>query len=200
MASRTEIANLALGHFGQSRITDINQQSPGAEAVRDCWNTARDATLRAHHWNFATEEAVLTKLAAAPLFNWSSQYALPGDYRRLISVNGVLAGTRDCPFEVRGQKLMSNEAKAEIVYVRNVEECELWDPDFVVAFSFQLAELVAPRLSKDSGFAARLSARKMDAGLTAMLSDSTETMPHVRKATEGSEYLLARAGLHPDIG
>ena len=200
MASRTEIANLALGHFGQSRITDISQNSPSAEAVRDCWTIARDATLRAHHWNFATARAELSALATAPLFEWSYQYPLPADYRRLVSVNDILAGTRDCPFVVEGSLLLSDEATAKIVYVKNVEAPESWDSEFVMAFSFQLAELIAPRLSNDGGYAARIAERKQGAGITAMVSDATETRPLVRKATEGSEYFAARAGWHPDIG
>lgn len=200
MASQTEIANLALGHFGQSRITDITQNSPAAEAVRDCWSIARDATLRAHHWNFATARAALGPLAEAPLFEFSHQYLLPADYRRLVSVNDIAAGTRDCPFVVEGGLLLTNENTCRMVYVRNVLETERWDSDFVVAFSFQLAELVAPRLSNDGGYAARIAQRRELAGLTAMLSDATETRPLVRRAAEGSEYLQARAGWHPDIG
>lgn len=197
MASRTEIANLALGHFGQSRITDIGQDSPSAEAIRDCWNIARDSVLRAHHWNFATAEAVLSELADAPLVGWTHQFALPADFRRLISYNGVLAGTRDTDFSVRGGKLVSNSATAEIEYVKNVPECEAWDPDFVMAFSFALAELVAPRLSLDGGMSARLAQRKMDAGLTAMVSDATESRPNVRNALDGSLYAAAREGFEP---
>jgi len=200
MASRTEIANLALGHFGQSRITDISQNSPAAEAVRDCWNLARDATLRAHHWNFATARAELAPLAAGPLFEWSHQFPLPPDYRRLVTVNEVAAGTRDCPFVVEGGRILSNEAECRVVYVKNVEATELWDADFVAAFSFQLAELTAPRLSNDGGYAARIAQRKELAGMTAMLSDAVETRPLVRRAAEGSEYLSARAGVHPEIG
>ena len=200
MASRTEIANLALGHLGQSRIVDLSQNSPAAEALRDCWAPAREATLRAHHWNFATARTTLAPLAEAPAFEWSYQYPLPADYCRLVSVNEVLAGTRDCPFVVEGGRLLSHEANARVVYVRNVEATELWDADFVLAFSFQLAELAAPRLSNDGGQAARIALRKQEAGLTAMLSDATETRPLVRRASEGSEYLAARAGWHREIG
>ncbi|HEX2749395.1 MAG TPA: hypothetical protein VHM91_15405 [Verrucomicrobiales bacterium] len=200
MASQTEIANLALGHFGQSRITSFGQDHPGAEAVRDCWDFARDAVLRAHHWNFATAEAVLTEIASAPLVGWARQFALPADFRRLVSCNGVPAGTRDTEFSIRGNVLVTNDAEAKVEYVRNVTACEEWDPDFVLAFSFQLAELIAPRLSLDGGMSARLAQRKQDAGLTAMVSDATDSRPNVRKAQEGSGYLQARAGWDAEIG
>lgn len=203
MASRTEIANLALGHFGQSRIAEIGQSSPAAEAIRDCWDLARDAALRAHHWNFATsDDTPLTALAeTAPTGSaYAYRYALPADFRRLVSVNGIEAGVRDCPFTVRGRKLLSNESTALIIYVRDVPETELWDAAFVMAFSFELAELVAPRITTDGGAAAMLAQRKAAYAENAGVADAVESRPLVRKAEDGSAYMDARHGLHPDIG
>jgi len=200
VASRTDIANLALGHFGQYRITDIDQNDPSAEACRDCWQIAADSTFRAHHWNFATADAVLVELEAKPLVGWSRQFVLPGDFRRLVSCNGVLAGTRDTAFAVRGQMLVTDAAKAEIEYVRYVPETDLWDGAFVEAFSFALAELIAPRLTLSPESAARLAERKRNSALTALTSDAVETRPPVRRAEDGSRYAAARWGLDPDIG
>jgi hypothetical protein len=57
--------------------------------------------------------------------------------------------------------------------------------------------MVAPRLSLDGGMSARLAQRKQDAGITAMVSDATESRPNVRKAQDGSEYAAAREGWEP---
>lgn len=200
MASRTEIANLALGHFGQYRITDIDERSPTAEAVRDCWTICRDSILRAHHWNFATTPAVLTKLSTPPAFGWTAQWQLPSDFLKMVTVNGVYSGTRDTEFTVRGTVLLNNDSKAEIEYIRIVPECELWDPNFVEAFALKLAETVAPRLSLSGTQAESLARRTENAGLLASHSDAVDSRPHVRRAEDGSRYQAARAGLDPDIG
>ena len=196
MAGKTHIANLALGHFGQSRIDDLDQDSPSALALRDVWDIARDAVLRAHNWNFATTDATLTQLAAVPLAGgWAHQYQLPADYRRLISCNGILAGTRDCPFAVWARNvLVSNEDPVVIEYVQNVPETALWDPTFVEAFSFKLAELASPRLTLSPEMAKSFAARKDEYARLAMHSGAVESQPLVRKAQEGSAYLAARRG------
>jgi len=200
MASRTEIANLALGHFGQYRIDDIDERTPTAEAVRDCWTICRDSTLRAHHWNFATTAAVLSQLATAPLFGWAYQWALPADFLKLVSCNGVLSGTRDTEFTIRGGVLLTNEQLAQVEYVQIVTACELWDPQFVQAFAIKLAEMVAPRLSLSSSAAEQLSARADKAGVDAAHSDAVDSRPNVRRAEEGSRYQAARYGYDLDIG
>lgn len=200
MASRTTIANLALGHFGQYRIDDIDERSPTAEAVRDCWDICRDSVLRAHHWNFATAIAVLAQLATAPVFGWTYQWTLPSDFLKLVSCNDVYSGTRDTEFTVRGAVLCTMEQKAEIEYVQRVTACELWDPQFVEAFALKLAEMVAPRLSLSGGKAADLADRARRAGASAAHSDAIDSRPHVRRAEDGSRYQQAIRGLDPDIG
>lgn len=200
MASRTEIANLALGHFGQYRIDDIDERSPTAEAVRDCWNICRDSTLRAHHWNFATTPAVLSQLAAPPLFGWTYQWQLPADFLKMVVCNGVYSGTRDTEFTVRGRTLLTNENRAEIEYVQVVAACELWDPQFVTAFALSLAQLVAPRLSLSTNAAENLARRAEQSGQMAAHSDAVDSRPHVRRAEDGSRYQAAVQGWDYDIG
>ena len=199
-ASRTEIANLALGHFGQYRIDDIDERNPTAEAVRDCWSICRDATLRAHQWNFATEAAILAQVLPVPLFNWSFQWALPANFLKLISCNGVLSGTRDTEFTIRGPRLLTFEEKAEIEYIKVVVATELWDPQFVEAFAMKLAEMVAPRLSLSSSQADRLAQRAEQSGLAAAHSDAVDSRPLVRRAEDGSRYYAAINGWDADIG
>lgn len=200
MASRTAIANLALGHFGQYRIDDIDERSPSAEAVRDCWDMCRDNALRSFHWNFATHAAVLTLLSAPPLFGWPYQFQLPADFLKLVSCNGVYSGTHDTEFTVRGQALLTRTALAQIEYVRVVAETEKWDPQFVTAFALKLAEMIAPRLSLSVGAAEKFSQRAESAGMDAAHSDAVDARPHVRRAEDGSRYQSAVCGWDADIG
>ena len=200
MASRTAIANLALGHFGQYRIDDLDEPSPTAEAVRDCWDICRDATLRANQWNFATAIARLNQLATVPIFGWAFQWQLPPDFLKLVSCNSVLSGTRDTEFTIRGQTLLTNDKQADIEYIKIIRETELWDPQFVTAFALALAEMVAPRLTLSTNAAAQFAERAQNAGMQAAHSDAVDSRPLVRRAEEGSRYLAARNGWDPEIG
>lgn len=190
MASRTEIANAALGHLGQSRIADIDQHDPSAIAVRDAWNITRDKCLRLAPWSFAQADASLSKVVRPAVREWPYAWQLPADYIQLTKCNGIFSGVSDTPFTVRGPYLLTKADEAEIVYTFRVEQTELWDAIFVDAFSFALAEAIAPRLTSDSGEA--LAARKQRSGLDAMLATAIETRPQVIRASEGDQ-----SGYHP---
>lgn len=203
MSNQTAIANLALRRFGQSRITSINQSSPAAIAIRDVWDNARKAALRAHHWNFATKQAELTASATTPAFKWAYAYPLPSDYLRLISCNCIPAGTSVTYFDIQNGAaygsdrgvLVSNYSDAKIEYVADVVEFETWDEQFVEAFSYKLAEMVCPALLSDGGAASVTMAQKgFLAVLAAMASDAIESKPRVVTAVQGSQYVAARLG------
>lgn len=196
--NQTEIANLALRKIGQARITDINQGSNEAELILDSWTNARQTLLRLHPWNFALRQAQLTASSTTPLFHWRFSYPLPSGYMRLVSNNGIYAGTKLPCWEVAGGAILSNESKAEIVYVFDEDNCALWDSQFVEAFSFQIAAMIAPSLLKDAGSSAALMMQnKLNALLLAMSDNKSETKPHVVSALQGSAYQAARCAPAP---
>ncbi len=196
--NQTEIANLALRKIGQARITDINQGSNEAELILDSWTNARETILRLHAWNFALKQAQLTVSATTPLFHWRFAYPLPSDYMRLVSNNGIYAGTKLPCWEVAGGAILSNESKAEIVYVRNEANEALWDSQFCEAFSFQIAAMIAPSLLKDAGSSAALMMQnKLNSLLLAMSDNKSETKPQVVTALQGSAYQAARCAPAP---
>ena len=192
MASKTDIANLALGHFGEYRIVDFLENSPSAEACRDAWDLTRQSVLRSHNWSFAMDDDLLTRLVEAPKARWKYKFALPADYMRLVSCNGVLAGTSDVPFSVRGNTLVSNSVSALIEYIKDVPETEFWDPAFAKAFTFELAEMVAPKLTQSIDIVGKIRQLKVASGMDAMLASAVESRPQIRTAVEGSAYLAAR--------
>lgn len=205
MASQTEIANLSLRRFAQSRITDINENSPTAVVIRDVWENARRAALRSHHWNFAIRPAVLTASANMPLFKWRFAYPLPANYLRLVACNCVPCGTKVTAYEIKqgtaapgdesSQRLSlySNWSEAKIEYVADIPECELWDDQFVEAFSYKLAALVAPAIMNDGAqTAVTMLNGEFQSLLKAMSSDNIESKPYKVGALQGSAYQMVR--------
>lgn len=196
--NQTEIANLALRKIGQARIVDFNATSNEAELIRDSWTNARQTSLRAAPWNFALKQAQLTASSTTPLFHWRFSYPLPADYMRLVSNNGILAGTKLPCWEVASGAVFSNESKADIVYVRDEENTSLWDSQFCEAIAFQLAAMIAPSLLADGGSAAALMMQaKFSSMMLAMLDNKSETAPKVVNGLQGSAYQAARCAPAP---
>ncbi len=195
---------MALAHFSQSRIVDINQTTGdgavAAECCRDFFENCRKSTLRGASWNFSVAMAELTASATDPIFQWAKQFPLPSDYLRMISVNGRLSGTSLCEHEIQGQMLLTNFAVAKIIYVKDTPLTGTWPEDFCLSFSYKLAGMVAPRLMADGGAAAvAMMQNYFAASLPALQSDKAESKPEVVSALRGSAYQAARCLPGPGV-
>ena len=73
MASKTEIANLALSHLGVGKeIGNLDtEKTEEAVAMRRFYESARDATLRDFPWPFATRMVALALVASPPTQWWT---------------------------------------------------------------------------------------------------------------------------------
>jgi hypothetical protein len=187
----TEIANMALGHLGTSRIADFEENSPAAENVRRFWTVCRRTALREWDWNFATARLALSAVANPPA-GVAKAYTLPGDYLRLIELNGVAAGTGLATFEVERGLLITNEDPVVIKYIRDEETASLWDDSFAVFLSYRLAAAIAPSLSAQPSLAEAMQASAANALNIAKGLDAVEAMPRVLRGPKTSGYYLSR--------
>lgn len=147
MPSRVDIANYALGQVGGQSITNFDDDSREARAVKLLYDSVRDAVLRSHPWNFAVKRATLARLTETPPFTWSYYYQLPDDYLRLLEFNPE---TRD-PYKIEGRRIATNAGEAKIVYVARVTDETQFDPLFVQAFATRLAIELAQTLGNVQG-------------------------------------------------
>lgn len=139
MASKTEVANVALAMLGANPLTDVDtEQSVIARRIRQVYNTLRDDALRAHPWNFAIKRIALTKLDTAPAFGFAYYYAKPSDYLRAIQ-----GESKSDKFKVEGQYIASDVDGLKIQYIARVEEEAYWDSNFVAAFAQNIASAIA---------------------------------------------------------
>ncbi|WP_269580847.1 hypothetical protein [Roseibium sp. Sym1] len=136
-----EMANLALAHLKEAPIRDFDFSSVASRWFRNHYAAHRDAYLAMHDWDFAMELTWLPAETVRPPFRWAYQYKKPASCLRmpLQSVNGEVGGTL-IPFEVAGQRILSNQAPPfPLRFVRRVvREAEL-SPLFVHGFSLFLA-------------------------------------------------------------
>lgn len=198
--TKTELANIALGHLGHALISSIDEASPAAQHCRRMWDFCRDGLLRQRHWNFALARADLTRLSSAPPFGWTAAFQLPSDYLLAVEWNGMEAGTGESEFDIEGEMLLADVAsdeetpRAELRYVRRVEEVSKWDASFCEAFSYKLAAALAPSITSSSTLTQDMDRKAEIVMQKAFGPDNVETRPRVVLAQEGSGWLAARQG------
>ncbi len=164
--SDTEIANLALGHLGQSNSIQNLQTSrtPEANAMRALYDTMRRSTLRDFPWGFAHKIAALGLVsergdAGHPTEEWIYAYRQPSDclqFRKIQS--GIRNDNRQSrvPYKTsrdsQGILILTDKEDAILEYTIDIEQVELYPDDFVLAFSLRLGMYAAPRICGEDPF------------------------------------------------
>jgi hypothetical protein len=152
----TVIANLALSHLGVGKtIANVEtEHSQEAAALRAFYDTARDESLRAFPWPFATRIVALALVEEGPNDEWAYSYRYPSG---CLMFRRILSGTRNdsrqsrVPYKISqddaGLLILTDAAQAEAEYTVREDNIENYPPDFRMALSFLLAFYVAPRLT-----------------------------------------------------
>lgn len=161
----TEIANLAIAHLGSGKEIDAldTEKSQEASAVRRMWDVAFEQTLRDFAWPFATKYVTLGLVTTFTpgTSEWRYAYRYPADalvIRKIYSGNrrDVMATT--VPYHLTkddaGLLILTDMPLAKIEYTVRLDEEELsvLPADFVMAFSYMLGYLIAPRLTAGDPF------------------------------------------------
>lgn len=195
MATETDLANLALGHLGNARITDLSEPTVAAEHCRRMWDTCRDALLRQYPWNFASRRVRLPVLSAAPEFEWQRQYQLPSDCLKVLEVNGCPSGVGVTPWQVEGSAILTDFSDCRLKYTRRVEQVSAWDATFQELFGYELAKAIAPSLTLQASSIQMLDQLAAPARARAQEANATETKPRVIGANDRmGGYQAARCG------
>lgn len=145
MVSIVDIANMALQKLGSAAITQLNDDSISAAAVRRVWEIIRDAELQSYPWSFARRRAILERLAAPPAWGYPRAYPLPSDFLRLLSVEGLEAGE----VQREGSMLLcASPPPLKILYLTRALAPEQYDPLFVELCAARLALELAEVLTQ----------------------------------------------------
>jgi hypothetical protein len=160
MASEVEIVNLALSHLGISKeIADLDtEKSDEARAGRRFYDICRDSTLRDFPWPFATKFLALglisDELEDSVEDEWDFSYRYPTDCAKIIRIrSGMADDTRQSRVtykiaqDATGRLIYTNEEDASLEYTRLEDNPERFTSDFVMALSFRIASMMAPRLT-----------------------------------------------------
>ncbi len=177
MASEIYIMNRAASKLGADRISDRSDDTKVARELDACFDSVRDAELRAHTWRFSLSRASLTALVTVPGFGYSYEYQLPTDCLRVVQVGDYFwtslsdyRSTDESPFSVEGRKILTDlPAPLHIRYVRKMADTDAqqFDGLFVEVLACRVAieicEAVTGSTGKKDGLAADYKERLMEA-------------------------------------
>lgn len=147
MTSSVSICSNALVMLGGAPFSSFDEQNPRVRAAAVLYPSVRDDVLRAHPWNCAIKRDLLAPMAIAPPFDFTQQFALPGDWLRTIQV-----GQEGCPLKYRteGQRILANVNVLPLVYVfRNYVE-DSWSTNLVRVMERAMAANMAYSVTASS--------------------------------------------------
>lgn len=132
--TEVEVCNLALTELGEDAITSLDDDSDRARVCKKFYGPSRNATLRAHPWNFALKRAQLAQLATAPAWGFSYAYQLPSDCLRVLrfDVDGAV-------WRIEARTLVTNESEAKVLYIAETIDPNLFDATFADTLAAHLA-------------------------------------------------------------
>lgn len=174
MATPISICSAALLQLGKNPIASFDEDG---DLVRQCSNLypgERDSLLRENDWNCATRRVVLAPSAEDPAYGFAAQFALPGDFIRLLAIGDIRIGTPGCrSFKVQGRSILASGAVLPIEYIYRADESE-WDG--------KLVELMTARMLWKLAYPVTQSTTLRDT-----LKDEYQAMARAARAIDSSE-------------
>lgn len=186
-SSLTEIFVLACVEMKIDGVGNADEARPTAATLRAVWPTARDATLRAHPWNFAIDFWRLASGAApSPANGYGYAYALPNQPYCLRPLELV---EDDSDWEDVGRRLMTDAENPVLRGIARITDVSQYDPQFDHAVALRLAYMCAPKLVRSGADLDRVERRFAD-----MLTEgrATDSQTGKRRKPARSNLLDAR--------
>lgn len=113
------------------------------------------AALTNMRWRFATNQAVLNRLAAAPTGNFSAAYQLPS---QTLMVNSVTVNDYPLRYDIYGSKVFCDAGETdELVcdYIFRADE-SAWPSYFVLAVEYAMAGVLAVSVARDASLSSMM--------------------------------------------
>lgn len=148
-ASTTQIANLALGKIGQSRIESLSEESKEARWANEFYGTARDYVTEAGLWRHAKKTLTLEEGTNDREDDYQYAYNRPSDCLKfcfVLSLCGAFDPRYPIRFETEGDLIYTDEVTARGLYIRQVTDVTKFVPSFTDAVAWYLAHLLVQPL------------------------------------------------------
>lgn len=187
----TDLCNTALVKCGIQRITSIDDVNARAQACKTLLPNIRKRALAAAYWTFADwRDELSVATGVTPEFEFTTAYLLPQDYVRLRGYGGAVADLSaldpvyqlqmSMHFKLEGQYLFTNDGEVKIIYTRDVQNPQLWSPNFFIYVATLLASELAQSIRKDEAKAQALLGEAMQVHLPMAAAIDAQQQPPLR--------------------
>jgi hypothetical protein len=142
-------ASILMGGSPISSFTDGTVESDVCDAMYE--DIAR-ASLTNTRWGFATNQAVLNRIATPPTARFDAAYQLPSN---TLTVSAVTVNDSPIVFDTYGDKIFCDTATTEEVvadYIFRALEAE-WPSYFTLAVEYSMAAVLALSVARDGSLA-----------------------------------------------
>lgn len=174
--------------MGGSPITSFTDGTAEADVCDAMYEDIARAALTNSRWRFATNQAVLNRLATAPTSRWDSAYQLPSG---TLTVNAVTVNDYPIGFDTYGDNVYCNATATEEVvadYIFRATEAQ-WPSYFTVAVEYSMAAVLAVSVARDASLAQMLEQK---ASLTMMQARNRDSQRQTTKKLDTSRFIAQR--------
>jgi hypothetical protein len=190
------ICNLALDRLGQPPVSSIvNPTTAIEQVVARAYDQARRTLLRAYIFNFAKKYATLAVDGTeVPAFGFSSAFALPNDFVRLMALGDVTVNN-DVPadfYDMSNGFIYTDEGDdgvLDIQYIFDARTVTKYDPLFVDLLKLKLAMDTAYKFTLKPGLSKQIGEEFEAVALRAAAIAGQEKPP---RRVERSKWRAAR--------
>jgi hypothetical protein len=150
--SDIDIAARALVLIGAQPITSFSSSSTEALVASNVYEDVVRTAMCASRWRFATNQAILNALTAAPTGRFDTAHQLPND---LLMLHAVTVNDLNLEYNVYGDKIYSNATANEVVvadYTYRAGEQD-FPSYFTLAVEYALAAAFALAIARDEQLA-----------------------------------------------
>lgn len=171
--SPIDICARALILIGADPITSFDENTTEALVASNMYEDVARASLVNSRWRFATNQALLNLLSAAPTGRYDRAYQLPAD---LLMLHAVTVGDLPIEYQIYGSKVFADTDPADIViadYTFRANEQD-WPSYFTIAVEYSLAVVFATSIARDATLAALMKEQARESMAKARSLDSQQ--------------------------
>lgn len=183
------ICNMALMAAGIPAVTSFEDNNNNAKLCKSFYPVLRDRVLRDHTWSFAAASCHLQQTAEeSPDPQFPVVTVLPGDLIRIVELQ---SGN---PYKNFGGRLLVQQKGELLIYVRRVEDPNLFDEAFVEALQNLLSAELCLSASRDIQMAQYFKNEYAQKLAIARSIDSQENVYAHQTGERFSSFAAARMG------
>lgn len=178
-------ASLLIGGDAIQSFEDGSAESSVAAAV---YEDMALSTLTNTRWRFASDQAILNRLASSPTGRWDSAYQLPAE---CIMVSAVTINEFPIEYDTYGRKIFCNAVETDVViadYIFRADE-STWPPYFTVAMQYVMAGVLATSVARDATLAGMMDAK---ADYYLRLARSRDSQSQTTRKLNTSRFIAER--------